>query len=324
MKVLRTCRIFAWWALWISLLLPRHGRAEVYALSYDETDDALVIRSSITGSASLQRVPACCAIASGSATFDTPGDRAWFIRQELSGAQLVGFNYVSGASTQMPLSNSYRISHMEFDASGNRLLALARDQLTDQLVMASINPANAMLTVLAVLPAPCCGLRTGVSALTQNGAVRMLVVGRNAAANEELLEFNFSSTSGPQASSIPAGLQMAELLVHPLSGALLGLAHDDSTGLTHPVQIGAAPGYAISLLGTGTQGCCFALAGAATVDRVLNTLNIVGLGTSPSASRMHRFDLSSGVHSVGIALTANALFEDSGVNTESLFANGFE
>lgn len=311
-------------ALALLFSLPTLARADIYALNHDAADNAMTISETVTGNVTKERVPSCCVIANGTPTFDTVGNRAFFIATAGASAEVVTFNYVSGISARAPLSSGYRVTHMEYDASGNRLLALARDALSDQLLMATIVPSTGTVTVRQVLSAPCCTLRTGVSALTTSSGLRMLVVGTNATAQEQVLEFNFTSNTGPIASNIPAGLQVAELAVHPVSGIVFGLGYSSATQLSHPIQLGAAPGYVISTIGPGTANCCFALAGAAAIDRINNQLVIVGLGSAVNTSAVHRFSLSTGVYQTGVGLTANALFEDTGLVTDYIFANGFD
>lgn len=298
------------------------ARADVYALGHDAANQATVLRSTASGEDTAFRVANCCAIANGSATFDTLGNRAFFIAQTAGAGELVSFNYVTGAQSRLPLSGPYRVTHLEYDAGSGLLLALARDEVDDRLVMASINPLTAQLTVRATLLEPCCELKTGVSALLPGSPTRLLAVGRSGGA-ESLLSFNFTSNVGPSLSALPAGLRLAELAVHPVSGLLFGLGLDETTGNTHAVAFGAAPGFATSLIGTGSSDCCFVLAGSATIDRLDNSLAVLGQGSGDSP-RVQRFSLADGSRTQGVGLQAHALLEDFGVRFGGLFADGFE
>jgi hypothetical protein len=311
-------------ALLCASLFPGAGYAAIYALSTNDAGTAQTVRNISTGATTATSVANCCAIAAGTVTIDATSHRAYFIKESAAGSFVVVFNYVNNATSQVALSSGYRVTHMEIDAPNARLLALARDLTTDQIVMAEINPVTGVLGVRAALAAPCCRFKIGVSALTRNAGLRLFVVGTNATAAEQLLVFDFDANTGPQAVNIPNGLQLNDLVVHPITGTLLGLAHDPTALVALPISVGAAPGYAISTIGAGTVNCCFALAGPAAIDRGSNRIFTLGSVYGASAPVVLSFDLATGTPSTGIALSGSALFEDFGVVAEALFADGFE
>lgn len=305
-------------------LIPSPAAAEVLALSHDDAADSMTLRDTVSGATSTQAVPGCCEIAAGTVTVDTAGKRAFFISQTPSASELVTFNYATGSSSRVLVTAGYRVTHMEHDPIGARLLALARDQVTEQIVMASINPATAVLTVRAALAAPCCELRTGVSALQLSGGTRFFAVGGAGAATEQLLVFNFDNNTGPVAVNIPNNLQLNDLAINLATNAIVGLAYDLTALMSMPINVGAAPGYAISTIGAGNAGCCYALAGAAAVDRIGNRIVVIGSAEGTSAPRVQSFSLVDGSLAAGIALPANALFEDFAIVIDVLFSDGFE
>ncbi len=317
-------RVFAALLAMTLAFIAQNARADIYALSHDEASNAMVITATSDGGAGAARVPACCAIAIGSPTFDTAQHRAYFIEEAPAGANLVRLDYLTGASSRLPVSAGYRVTHLEYDATGARLLALARDAVTENLVMAAIDPATGALSVRANLAAPCCVLRAGVSVLTTSGGTRLLTVGRAAAANEELLIFDFVANTGPQAVTIPGDLKLGDLARHPLSGAVFGVAHDETADVTRVITVGAAPSYPIATVGTGATACCFGLAGASAIDRTSGEIVFIGSVSGSTLPAVQRFNVVTGARVAGIALAGNAVFEDFGVSTGVLFADGFE
>lgn len=317
----RALRVLALAAL---LLGVGHGeaRADIYALGHEAATAATVLRSTETGEDTGYRIANCCAIANGSATFDTLGNRAFFIAQAAGGAELVSFNYLSGAQSRLPLSAPYRITHLEYDPGSGQLLALARDPADERVVMLSLDPLSGQLSLRARLTEPCCELKTGVSVLLPGSPTRLLAVGRSGG-EESLLSFDFSAATSPTVVALPANLRVAELAVHPASAQLFGVGFNESTGLTHAIAFGAPPGFVPTLIGAGSSDCCFVLAGSAAIDRLGNSLAVLGQA-SGGAPRLQRFSLFDGSRSQGIELQAHALLEDFGVRFGGLFADGFE
>ena len=298
------------------------ARADIYALGHDAARRTTVLRSTATGEDTAYRVADCCVIANGSATFDTLGNRAFFIAQTAAGAELVSFNYLSGAQSRLPLSGPYRVTHMEYDPASGQLLALARDTVDERVVMVGIQPLTGQISLRASLAEPCCELKTGVSVLLPGSPTRVLAVGRSGG-EESLLSFDFSAGTGPSAIALPAKLRVAELAVHPASALLFGVGFNEDTGLSHAIAFGAGPGFTPTLIGAGSNDCCFVLAGSAAIDRMGNSLAVLGQG-SGGAPRVQRFSLFDGSRSEGIELQAHALLEDFGVRFGGLFADGFE
>jgi len=303
---------------------PHFAAAEIFALAHDEAANATVIRNTGTAVDSTARVAACCEIANGSPTFDVLGNRAFFIAQATTGAELVSFNYGTGASSRLPLGAPYRVTHMEYDAGSGQLLALARDVVSDALVMAAINPLTAQLTVRALMVVPCCTLKIGISVMSGSGNAQMLVIGRAAGSEDALLIFNFNTNTGPTEVALPANLRITDLERHPLNANVYGFAHAVDTGLGRAFLLGPAPTFTPALLGAGHAGCCFVQAGASAIDRVNNELVLIGRESAGSPPSLQRFNLNSGARSSGIALTAHALFEDFGLQFDRLFSDGFE
>jgi hypothetical protein len=311
--------------LWFVLALcaPCATRADIFALSYNEALDAVEVRDSISGAATGGRVPSCCAIPSGATTYDAANNRAYFVRQSGVNASIVTYNYIAGTFREVAVSAGFRVTHLEWDAVGARLFALAIDSATEALVMAQINPVSGTLTVRATMTAPCCVLRSGVSALTTSGGTRMFAVGMAGGA-EQILIFNFDTNTGPATATIPAGFSIAELVVHPQSGALFGLAHDSSAESTRLITVGTSAPFTVTPIGAGASDCCFVLAGPAAIDAAGNRLVALGAAFGATATSVRSYNLATGVPSNGIGLTGFALFEDTGISTGVLFSDGFE
>jgi hypothetical protein len=299
-------------------------RAEIYVLAHDEADNATVLRDPLSGFDSTGRVSDCCAIGVGTPTFDTVGDRAFFVAQSVSGPELVRFDYVAGSSQRLALDPAYTVTHLEFHAASAQLYALARDNASGELVMAAINPTTAQLTVRATIAAPCCELKAGVSALADSGNLLLLAVAKTPAGDEVIQLFDFSTNTLGGEIALPAELQLTDLVRHPASGTIWGFAHDGATALGGPIAIGLVPGNPVVPIGPGVAGCCYAQAGAAAIDQSSNALVFIGHDTAGNPSSLQHFNLSDGSHSVGASVVGHAVFQDFGLNFSQLFADGFE
>jgi hypothetical protein len=222
----------------------------------------------------------------------------------------------------VPLTAGYRVTHLEWDAPGNRLLGFAVDAVTDRAVPIRIDIASGAIMPLSALSADCCTLNIGVSALTRNGDPRLLVIGRGTTdTSDQLLEFNMTTGALERVVAL-TDWRIDELVRHPVTNVVYGLGQVLSTNAAQPFALDAslAPGA----IGPGVAGCCFALAGGAAIDRTTNELVVLSAAFGGAQFNARAFDLATGVATDGPVLTANLLFEDSGVVFGVLFANGFE
>lgn len=299
-------------------------RAEIYVLTHDEADNATVLRDPATGFDSTGRVTDCCAIGIGTPTFDTAGDRAFFVAQGASGPELVRFDYAAGSSQRLALDPAYTVTHLEYHGASAQLYALARDNASGDLVMAAINPLSAQLTVRATIASPCCELKAGVSALADSGSLLMLALTETAGGDEVIQQFDFSTNALGTQIALPAGLKLTDLIRHPASGTLWGFAHAPATGLGQPIAIGLVPGNPVALVGAGTAGCCYVQAGSAAIDQTGNQLVLIAQEAAGEAPRLMRFSLADGNRTLGPELVGHALLQDFGLDFAQLFSDGFE
>lgn len=299
-------------------------QAEIYVLAHDEADNATVLRDPSSGFDSTGRVSDCCAIGVGTPTFDTAGNRAWFVAQGSSGPELVRFDYPAGGSQRLALDSAYTVTHLEYHAASAQLYALARGSASGDLVMAVINPGTAQLTVRATIPAPCCELKAGVSAFADSGSLLMLAVAATPTGEEVIQLFDFSTNALGSQIAPPPGLKVADLVRHPASGTIWGFAHDPASALGGPIAIGLVPGNPVVPVGPGVAGCCYALTGSAAIDQVGNALVFIGQDATGEAPRLMRFNLADGSRSIGPQVSGHALLQDFGLNFEQLFSDGFE
>ena len=168
----------AGFALVLASLVPS-AQAEIYALGFAEDSGDTLLREVDTGAESPARVANCCRIGVGTPTFDVLGNRAYFVAQNGGAQQLVRFDYASGGSERLALDPGFSLTHLEYHAGSNLLYALGRELASGNVVMATVNPSTAQISVRASLPAPCCTLKAGVSTLVDSGNLRLLAVVRN-------------------------------------------------------------------------------------------------------------------------------------------------
>ncbi len=314
-------------ALLFTLLALGAGavRAEVFAIGHDEGKVALIASDVATQATTTASAPGCCFIQSGTLTADPRVDRAWFVLESGPAQTLMRFVYSgAGGTLAETLSGGYRVTHLEFDPSRARLLALGLDDATGDAQLAAVDPLSGAITVLGSAGADCCVLRAGVSALDAT-RTEVLAVGRRDGDTQDHL-LRFSTTTGVLAGAhaLDPGIAVGDLVVHPTSGVVYALIHtiaDDSSRLA---RIDLAPTFALTPIGAPTLACCFVLAGSAAIDRARNAYLALTREEASSDYVVRSFDLATGVATIGPALPANGLVEDFGVVLDPLFSDGYE
>ncbi len=301
-------------------IAPGVAGAEVLALAFDEAANRLVVRGLAEPGDTGVGIATCCAIVAGTATADTLNNRAWFVYRGAAGQLLGSLPYAGGTPTATPASGGYLITHVEHQAATGQLRAIARDAASGQWQLANL-AVNGIVVPVGTLPGDCCSFRAGVSVLA---GARLLLVGRRSADTQDhLLGIDLASGALALAVPIPANLAFNDLVAHPSTGVVYGLAHDTNSAATGLYTVDPLLG-GVGAIGSGSAGCCYALAGPAVIDRTTNGLValVSDFGSGTTAARS--FDLATGLASNGPALAANALFEDFGIATGVLFADSFE
>jgi hypothetical protein len=295
--------------------------AAVLALAPTAKGNLHVVDTSSGNSTVLETV-SCCAVQTGSVAADTINHRVFFIANRSDGADLFAFAYGASPSlTSHPVSLGQRVTHLAYDAANARLVGLA---VTDAgaVDVIALSPTTGTVTVIGTLGASCCTLRAGVGAYAAASGIFYAVGKRAIDTNDQLLAISVATATLANAYDI-GDERVGQLVVD--GSTLYALSYSQSGAVMRPGTFTFAPTFAFHPIGAGTSDCCFVLAGSAAIDHAANRLTALTRSSSASGSFVIRsFSLSSGAVTVGKALTAMGLFEDSATLFDRIFADSFE
>jgi hypothetical protein len=296
-----------------------HVDAAVLALAPTAKGN-LHVTDTATGNSTVLEAVACCAVQTGSVAADTGNHRVFFIANRTDGADLYAFAYgVSASLNSHPLSNGQRVTNLAYDSAHSRLVGLA---VTDAnaVDVITVAPNTGTVTVTGTLGASCCTLRAGVGAYSVTSGIFYAVGKRTGDTNDHLLAIAVDTSTLVNAYDLGSE-RVGQLVV---DGVLLYALSTNGT-VMRPGVFGFAPAFAFAPIGTGTSDCCFVLAGAAAIDHATNRLTALTRASSASGPFVVRaFSLSSGAVTIGKAMTAMGLFEDSATLFDRIFADSFE
>lgn len=296
--------------------------AAVLALSPTTQGNNLRVIDVTTRDYSLLEATSCCAVQAGTVAADVADHRVYFIANRSDGADLYAFGYGVGASLNtFPLTNGMRVTHMDYDAFQSRLVGFVAVD-SGGIDTVTINPGNGNVVVTGALGPDCCTLRAGVSAYRASSGTLYAVGRRSSDSNDQLLAF--SVTNGTLVNAYDLGAENVVQLVVD-GGALYALSYDKVDAVLRPAQITLWPTLTLTPIGTGTSDCCFVLAGPAVIDHANNALVTLTHSSATAAPfAIQSFSLSNGAATLGNAVSAMGLFEDSVELSDRIFADGFE
>jgi hypothetical protein len=280
----------------------------------------LHVTDTASGNSTVLETVSCCAVQAGTVAADTVNHRVFFVANRSNGADLYAIAYGASASlTSHPLSNGQRVTNLIYDTAHSRLVGLA---VTDAraLDVITVAPNTGTVTVTGTLGASCCSLRAGVGAYSAASGIFYAVGKRTGDTNDHLLAITVATSTLANAYDLSSE-RVGQLVV---DGAML-YALSTSGTVMRPGVFSFAPTFAFTPIGPGTSDCCFVLAGSATIDHATNRLAALSRASSTSGPFVVRaFSLSSGAVTLGKAITAMGLFEDSATLFDRIFANAFE
>lgn len=316
----RYSRIGAALAVLVALLAVATARASVLALS-PTGSGSLVVIDADTRDATLLQIPACCAVQAGTVAADTINHRVFFVGTDGGVATLYTFVYgVPARVDSIGVGSGQRVSHLAYDPIHLRLAAIIADD-AGGIDLATVSPSGS-LAMSGALGPDCCQLRAGIAAYDAV-ADRFYAVGRRTTDTADQL-FAFSIATGTLVAAYPLGSESVSALVID-GGALYALSYDAATDALRAATITFTPGFALTSIGSGTAGCCFVLAGSATLDHTRNALvALTRSSTTIEPFAIRAFSLADGNATGGNALSAHGLFEDSVPLSDRIFADDFE
>jgi hypothetical protein len=300
--------------------------AAVLRVANDETEQRIRVFDGVTASSAYADA-SNIGIQLGSVTADSVGNRVFFIGNSGGAQSLYQLNYTTTQQAlPQPLSDTLRITHLEWDASGStRLLGVAIDPVDGSAKLISVQGGAEADPV--TLESGCCTFRAGVSAFRSSDDSLFLVGRRSTDAVDQLFRFTMNPPALAQAVAIPADISVLELDLSG-SGSLIGLAYSEVAAATKVFTSDAA--LNLTLLGSGRSDCCFVMAASAAFDTGSDELITLGptiAGLQPNPPLQWRFNLASGAIGDGITPVNGAgLFVDSTpiVDISVLFEDGFE
>ncbi len=300
--------------------------AGVLRVANDESTQKLHVYDGVNAS-SAHADSANMGVQVGSVTADNGGNRVFFIGNSAGIQSLYQLNYIT-TQQALPqlLSTDFRVTHLEWDASGpTRLIGVAIDPVDDSVELISLQGST--VTVLGMPEVECCVFRAGVSAFRSSDDSLFLVGRRSSDTQDQLFRFTMNPPALVQVVAIPIDLSVGELDL-AAGSTLIGLAYSQAAEATRVFTSDAA--LNLTTLGSGMADCCFVLAGSTAFDVRLNTLHMLGAGIAglqPNPSRQWAFELGSGAISEGVvAVDGVGLFPDATpiVDAGVLFEDGFE
>lgn len=309
-----------------AMLVAADGSAAVLRVAVDEASQRIQVFDGATASTAFVDASAT-SVQVGSVTADPSGNRVFFIGNRAGEQSIFQINYTtSQQALPQPWDPAFRITHMEWDASGSARLVGVAIRLSDDSATFVKVESNSGIDL--GMPEPgCCTFRAGVSAFRSTDDSFFLVGRRATDTQDHLFRFTMNPLALAQVVPIPDDVTVTELDLFG-GASLIGLGYSAAAAATKVFTTDAA--LTITLLGSGASNCCFVMAGSAARDTSTNQLVTLGPQNAeiqPNSPRQWGFSLSSGAIFEGMTDTNGVgLFFDTTpiFSVPVLFADGFE